>query len=251
MLMEMGILLFVFSMIVFAIIRQTKKMISTKKRQVLAQHYKRIAETEMVLKCATSLAFNSRLIILLHERIISSLKAILAVEPKQEKIKLHISQHYNLISTAKVTSATGPFVEPADERIAIDLARSISSLKIILRSELNNNNISLEDCNAEEAKLEKIRLKLRISNCLIKATVFFERESYHISIKMLNDNIALMEAVDIKDEFLIEKHEQMIILLNKSTYQLAELEAKNKRLEQLEQPEATSTLDTLFDQKQR
>ncbi|WP_392340374.1 hypothetical protein [Moritella marina] len=68
---------------------------------------------------------------------------------------------------------------------------------------------------------------------------------------MLNDNIALMEAVDIKDEFLIEKHEQMIILLNKSTYQLAELEAKNKRLEQLEQPEATSTLDTLFDQKQR
>ncbi|WP_198435841.1 hypothetical protein [Moritella sp. F3] len=251
MLMEMGILLFFVSMIIFAIIRQTKKVISTKKRQSLVKHYKRITETDTVLKHATSLAFSTRLVILLHERIISSLKAILVVDPKQEKIKLHINQHYNLISATKISPATGLFVEPVDERIAIDLARSISRLKTILHSELNEKNISLEDCNAEEAKLEKIRLKLRISNCLIKATVFFERENYNISIKMLNDNIALIEAVDIKDEFLIEKHDQMIILLNKSTYQLAELEAKNEQLKQLEKPENASTLDTLFDQKQR
>ena len=246
--MEMGILLFVFSMIIFAIIRQAKKMISTKKRQILSLHHKRITDTEVVLKHATSLAFSTRVTILLHERIILSLKAILAVEPKQENIKHYLKQHYSHISTAKISQPAGIFIEPKDERIAIDLARSISRLKSILHDEVNRQHISIEDSHAEQQKLEQIRLKLRISNCLVKATVFFEQGSYNTSIKMLNDNITLVETIDIKDEFLIEKQERMRSLLNKATYQLAEIEAKNK---QLEQPEEASTLDTLFDEKQR
>ncbi|MDX2319483.1 MAG: hypothetical protein QNK26_02680 [Moritella sp.] len=247
MFMEIGILLFLFLMIAFAILAQARKMITTKNRQLLAQQRQYIEETEMVLKYATSLAFSSKLIILLHQRIIASLKHMLAIKPSNEKLKHHINQQHTHISNAKISPPTGLFIEPMDERIAIDLARSISRLKVILRHELHAENISLEDCSAEESKLEKIRLKLRISNCLIKANEFFELENYSTTIKMLNDNIALIEAGDMKDEFLIEKRKDMIMLLNKSTYQLAEIEAENKVIEQ---PEDTSTLATLFDQKQ-
>jgi len=245
--MEMGILLLVFTMIAFAIVVQAKKMISTKKRQILASQRRCIEETEMVLKFSTSLVFSTKLTILLHQRIISALKKISAVEPLHDKVKHHITQQNMHIATAKITPSTTAFIEPVDERIAIDLARSISRLKIILRHELLKKNISLEDCIAEESKLEKIRLKLRLSNCLMKATSFFEQEKYSITAKMVSENIALIEAATFKDDFLIDKRDKMMILLNKSTFLLAEIEARDV---QEEIPEDTSTLETLFDQQQ-
>ncbi|WP_075476587.1 hypothetical protein [Moritella viscosa] len=247
MFMEMGILLFVFSMIAVAIFVQARKVILTKKRQVLAAQRRSIEETEMVLKYATSLAFSTKLTILLHQRIIAALKNILTVEPLSDKIKHHITQQKMHIATAKIVSPSGLFIEPVDEQTTIDLARNIARLKAILRHELHKRNISLEDCVTEESKLEKIRLKLRLSNCLIKATTFFEHEKYSTAVKMLNENITLIEAIDLKDDFLIDKRDNMIKLLNKSTYQLAEIESQSKLDEQ---PEKTSTLDTLFDQQQ-
>ncbi|MBL1416697.1 MAG: hypothetical protein COB27_007465 [Moritella sp.] len=249
MFMEMGILLFVFSMIVYAIIRQTKKMISTKNRQILSKHYKRITETETVLKYAALLSFNTRLIVLLHERIVSSLKAILAVEPKHENVKLSINQHNSHISTAKITSLSGTFVEPTDERIAIDLARSISRLKSILRDEVTQKNITLQDCLAEEKKLEQIRLKLRLSNCLIKATQFFKQGKYSITEKLLTDNLALLESIEIKDEYLTDQFNQMTTLLNKANFELSLIEIKIQS--DKEATENLTSLDTLFDQKQK
>jgi len=247
--MEMGILLFVFSMIVYAIIRQAKKMISTKNRQILSKHYKRITDTEAVLKYATLLSFNTRLIILLHERVVSSLKAILAVEPKHENIKLSINQHNSHISTAKIAPPTGIFVEPTDERIAIDLARSISCLRGILRDEVTQQNITLQDCLAEEKKLEQIRLKLRLSNCLIKAQQFFQQEKYSITEKMLTDNLALLESIEIKDEYLIDKFNQMTTLLNKANFETSLIEMKKEAIDKT--TENLTSLDTLFDQKQK
>jgi len=245
--MEMGILLFVFSMIAVAIFVQARKMILTKRRQVLTAQRRCIEETEMVLNYATSLAFSSKLTVLLHQRIISALRNILTVEPLHEKIKHHITQQKMHIATAKIAAPSNVFVEPVDERTAIDLARSISRLKVILRHELDKRNISLEDCIAEESKLEKIRLKLRLSNCLIKATLFFEHEKYDTTAKMLSDNLALIEAIDIKDEFLIDKQNKMILLFNKSNFELAEIEAQSKLADT---PEDTSSLETLFDQQQ-
>jgi len=245
----MGILLFVFSVIVFAIIRQTKKMISTKKRQILSKHFKRITDTETVLKYATLLSFNTRLIILLHERAVSSLKAILAVEPKHEQIKLRINQHNSHISTAKIAPPTGIFVEPTDERIAIDLARSISCLRAILRDEVTQKNITLQDCLAEEKKLEQIRLKLRLSNCLIKAEHFFQQGKYSITEKMLVDNLALLELIEVKDEYLTDKLNKMTTLLNKADFEISKLELQ---IESDKEPtENQTSLDTLFDQKQK
>lgn len=245
--MEIGILLFVFSMIAYAIFVQARKMISTKKRQILAKQRRYIEDTEVVLRSATSLGFSTKLTILLHQRIITALNVILVVESKKDKIKHYITQQNMHIATAKVASPTGVFIEPVDERIAIDLARSISRLKVILRHELEKKNISLQDCMLEESKLEKIRLKLRLSNSLIKANSFFERGSFEVTINMLNENIAIIEALESRDEFLIEKHDKMVILLNKSTYQLAERELIN---ETEIKPGSASTLDTLFDEKQ-
>jgi len=253
--MEIGILLFVFSMIVFAIVRQAKKMISTKKREILAKNHKRIRETETVLRYSTSLSFSTRLIVLLHERILLSLNNILAVDSKNEQIRQHINQHRSHISTAKITPPTGIFVEPADERIAIDLARSISRLKGILRDELANKKIALQDCLAEEKKLEQIRLKLRISNCLIKAQQFFQQGKHSISEKMLSDNLALLESSGIKDEYLIDKFNNMTILLNKSRFELSLIENQKQAEQEIEETaeeaiENLTSLETLFDQKQ-
>lgn len=245
--MEMGILLFVFSMIAFAIFVQARKMISTKKRQILAKHRRRIEDTEIALKYATSLSFSTRLTILLHERIISSLRATLKVEPNNEKVKQYINQHLGHMSTAKITTPTGIFVEPVDERIAIDLARSISRLKGILRDELIKKNIPLQDCLAEEKKLEQIRLKLRISNCLMKAEHFFQRGIYGPTEKMLNDNLALLESIELKDEYLIDKFNKMTLLLNKASFEISLIEAQK---EPEETTEHLTSLDTLFDQKQ-
>ncbi|PKH07236.1 hypothetical protein [Moritella sp. Urea-trap-13] len=250
MFMEIGILLFLFSLIIFAIIKQTKKMISTKKRQILSKHYKRITDTDAVLKYATSLSFNARLIILLHERVVSSLHAILAVDPKHENVKINISQHRSHISTAKITQSTGVFVEPSDERIAIDLARSISRLKNILRDELTQKNITLEDCLAEEKKLEQLRFKLRLSNCLIKAELFFQQEKYSITEKMLTDNLALLESIEVKDEYLIEKFNKMTILLNKANFEVSLIELQ-KESEEKEIPNDQTSLEALFEQKQK
>lgn len=249
MFMEIGILLFVFSMIVFAIIRQAKKIISTKKRQILSKHYKRITDTETVLRCATSLSFNTRLIILLHERVVSSLHAILAVDPKHENVKNNINQHRCRISTVKITPPTGIFVEPTDERIAIDLARSISRLKAILRDELTKKNISIEDCLAEEKKLELLRLKLRLSNCLIKAELFFKQAKYSITEKMLIDNLALLESIEVKDEYLIEKFNKMTMLLNKANFEVSLLELQKESEET--KPDDPTSLDILFEQQQK
>lgn len=204
-------------------------MLATKKRQILSKHHKRISDTEMVLKYTTSLAFSTRLIILLHERIILSLNAILAVEPQNEQIRQHINKHRRDISTVKITPPTGIYIEPADERIAIDLARSISRLKGILRDELANNKIALQDCLVEEKKLELIRLKLRITNCQIKAVHFFQQRKYSITEKMLSDNLTLLESIAVKDEYLIDKLNHMTILLNKARYELSLIE-KQKRL---------------------
>lgn len=250
MLMEMGILLFVFSMIVFAIIRQTKKMISTKKRQILAKHYKRISETDAVLKCATSLSLNTRLIILLHERVISSLHAILVIAPKHEHVKINIHKHRSHIATAKITPPTSVFVEPTDERIAIDLARSISNLKNILRDELTQNNITLEHSLAEEKKLEQLRLKLRLSNCLIKAELFFQQEKYSITEKMLTDNLLLLESIEIKDEYLIDKFNKMTILLNKANFEVSLIQLQNES-EEKETPNDPTSLEILFEKNQK
>jgi hypothetical protein len=249
MFIEMGILLFVFSMIVYAIIRQTKKMISTKKRKILSTYYRRITDTEAVLKYTTQLSFNTRLIILLHERVISSLHAVLAVDPKHEHVKNNIHHHRSRISTAKITPLTGIFVEPADERIAIDLARSISRLKAILRDELTNKNITLEDCLAEEKKLEQIRLKLRLSNCLVKAEQFFKQAKYSITEKMLIDNLALLESIEVKDEYLIDKFNKMTILLNKANFEVSLLELQQESEET--KPDNLTALETLFEQQQK
>ncbi len=245
--MEMGILLFVFSMIAVAIFVQARKMILTKRRHILATQRRCIEETEMVLKYATSLAFSTKLTILLHQRMISALKHILTIEPLHDKIKQHITQQKMHIATAKIASPSSVFIEPADERIAIDLARSISRIKVILRNELDKRNISLEDCSAEESKLETIRLKLRLSNCLVKATLFFEHEKYDTTAKMLSDNLVLIDAIDIKDDFLIDKQNKMILLLNKSNFELAEIEVQSKLAEPSED---TSSLETLFDRQQ-
>ena len=244
----MGILLFVFSMIAFAIFGQARKMISTKKRQILATQRRHIEDTEMVLKYAISLALSPRLTILLHQRIITALKKILAVEPFNEKLKHHIEQQNVYIANAKLTSPTSAFIEPVDERIAIDLARSISRLKVILRHELYKMNISPDDCRAEEAKLEQIRLKLRLSNCLNKAAIFFKQEKYNTTAKMLTDSLALLASIEIKDEYLTDKFNQMTALLNKANFEISLIETQKEPDEKT--TENLTSLDTLFDQKQ-
>ena len=115
--------------------------------------------------------------------------------------------------------------------------------------EVTQENITLQDCLAEEKKLEQIRLKLRLSNCLIKATQIFQQGQFSITEKLLNDNLTFLESIEIKDEYLVDKFNQMTTLLNKANFELSLIEIKIQS--DKEATENLTSLDTLFDQKQK
>lgn len=245
--MKIGILVIVFFAVAFAIFRQVRLVISNKRRQVIAINRKLIEETENVLKYSSSLSFSRKVETLLLERIITSLTAILKVAPSHPKLKQYISEQHSKILMVKVSTQSNVFIEPSSEREVIDLARHISRLRKILRQEHAQKNISTEDCAAEEQKLERIRLKLRLCNTLSRAKTFFEKEKFHTAQKMLKKLIDSIVPVKNKDEYIIEGLEKGHVLLRKVNAKLEEIATKSA---DKEIPEDATSLETLFDKKQ-
>ncbi|MFT5808377.1 MAG: hypothetical protein ACI9LG_002683 [Moritella dasanensis] len=245
--MKIGILIIVFLIVIFAIIRQVRQVMATKRRQVIAIQRKIIEETEDVLKYSTSLSFSKQIEILLLERIITSLKAILKVDPSHHKLKQYISDQHSKKISVKVSTYHNVFIEPNNEREAIDLVRHISALRKMLRQEHAQANISTMDCIAEEQKLERIRVKVRLCNALGRASTFFDEGKFHTAQKALKKVLESIEPLENKDEYIIEGLEQGHTLLRKVNDKLAELATKS---EDKNIPEDATSLDILFDIKQ-
>lgn len=244
---KIAILFFVFSTVVYAIVMQARRVISTKRRRIIAKNRKIIEDTTDVLKHSSSLACSKMVEILLHERVITAVNAILKVEPGYEKLKQYAANQHLKIATVKSTSTSNTFLEPSSEREAINLARQISKLKKILREEHAKSNIATADCVAVEQKLERIRLKLRLANTLNRARGFFEQEKFHTVQKILTKIIESIAPLEDKDVYIVENLEKANILILKSTEKLDEIA---EAVANKDKPEKLTSLDTLFDEKQ-
>lgn len=245
---KISILVFVFSTVVYAIVMQARRVISTKRRRIIAKNRKTIEDTADVLKHSSSLACSKMVEILLIERILTSVNAILKVEPGYEKLKQYAANQHLKIAAIKSATTNNTYIEPSSEREAINLARQISKLKKILREEHAKTHISTADCVAEEQKLERIRLKLRLGNTLNRARGFFEQEKFHTVQKMLQKLIETIEPLENKDVYIVENLEQANILFLKST---AKLDDIAQAIADRDKPEKMTSLDILFDEKQQ
>ncbi|GAA3720679.1 DNA repair ATPase [Oceanisphaera sediminis] len=247
-LIAIGALLFL--VIVYNILQQYRQKQEAEKRTLLLKHKNIINETDELLLHAGQLPYSKALVMMLYNRILSSLHIMRQQDPASTQVKSRttnieqqlqqVKEHYQMEQAS--------LQPPESDRQAIHMLKIVKRLRALLRIEHNNGKLGNQTFVIEDRRLELIQLKINLANLTKRAHLALNNKNNPMARQMLTKGLSVLEQVPDKDEQLKNIEENLQLRLNELNNSQIKVEQEQKaRVEEQEKSE----LDQLFEPKRK
>lgn len=247
-LIAIGALLFL--VIVYNILQQYRQKQQAERRTLLLRHKNIINETDELLLHAGQLPFSKALVMVLYNRILSSLQIMQQQDSASTQIKSRkanieqqlqqVKEHYQMDQAS--------LKPPESDQQAIHMLKIVKRLRALLRIEHNNGKLGNQTFVVEDRRLELVQLKINLANLVKRARIAVDNKNNQMARQMLTKGLNVLEQVPDKDEQLKNIEENLQLRLNELNNTLVKVEQEQKAREEEQEK---SELDQLFEPKRK
>lgn len=248
-----SIAVLLFLVIGYNISLQYKRKAATEKRQKIVKLRKIIEEAEELLVNSASLPYSKILTMVIQKRMYDALLGILQLDPSLQQVRQRLGNVKSQIEQIKANPSKTEhmsFRSPTNDREAIVLLQQIKKIRSVLRSQHAKSKLNTQTFILEDRKLELMQLNVNIDNLLKRAFEARAARQFGSAKQMLRKGIDTLNTITDKNEYLNQKYQSMLGLLEEINAQLSEASDDDLK-ERQEKEDSKNELDLLFQPKQK
>lgn len=229
--------------------QQHRQKQEAERRTELAKQRTIVDETESVIAASVNMPISSRVIGILHNRVLNSLKTMNDLASTAE-LKQRISSTEQAASVALSDNSSAPsdFSLPDNDKVIIQHIQAVKKLRVILRAEHSKGQIDSKVFLEEDKQLERLQVKVNVetlvkrgraalqTNMLGSARQYFEKAKLALENQTPQDEYSASRLATIK-EWLLEIQ--------------SNLKSVNEKDRAKKQEEERDELDELFAPKKK
>ena len=241
------IILLVFVIIAYMLYSDYQVQQEMDKKLLISRQKNIIDETDDILMNVTQIPFSNRMIVILQNRILSSLQIIASVQNS-----IQVQQRINDMSCQIEITKTSPsrdtqFAPPANADQSLKMIRTMRRLRQILRKEFNRGRISKNDFVDEDKVLELNIYKIQFSNLLNNIDEALTNNQNGTARDLIKGGLGSLNRLQFRDAWLesVKNHlEENLARLNSEAEKRIEQEMANEKAKE-------SDIDILFMPKKK
>lgn len=144
-------------------VQQHRQKQEAERRAEIAKQRTIVDETENVIAASVNMPVSSRIIGILHNRVLNSLKAMNELASTSE-LKQRISSTEQATAAALSDNSTtaSEFSLPDNDKVIIQYIQAVKKLRVILRAEHSKGQIDSKVFLEEDRQLERLQLKVNV-----------------------------------------------------------------------------------------
>lgn len=247
-LIAIGALLFL--VIVYNILQQYRQKQEAEKRTLLLKHRNIINEADELLLNSGQLPFSKALVMMLYNRILSSLQIMQRQDPANAQVKtrkINIEQQLQQVKENYQMEQTG-LKPPESDQHAIHMLKIVKRLRALLRIEHNNGKLGNQIFVIEDRRLELVQLKINLANLAKRARLALDNKNNQMARQLLAKGLSVLEQLPDKDDQLKSIEENLQLRLSELNNNQVKVEQEQKAREEEQEK---SELDQLFEPKRK
>ncbi|WP_406037744.1 hypothetical protein [Succinimonas sp.] len=241
------IILLVFVIIAYMLYSDYQVQQEMDKKLLISRQKNIIDETDDILMNVTQIPFSNRMIVILQNRILSSLQIIATVQNS-----IQVQQRINDMSSQIEITKTSPsrdtqFAPPANADQSLKMIRTMRRLRQILRKEFNRGRISKNDFVDEDKVLEINIYKIQFSNLMNNIEEALTNNQNGTARDLIKGGLGSLNKLQFRDSWLegVKNHlEEILARINSEAEKRLEQEMANEKAKE-------SDIDILFMPKKK
>ncbi len=216
--------------IFFNAMQQHKAKVEAETRAEVAKHKAIIDETENVLMACSQFPISSKVILILHQRVLNALQSIASLSPSTTDIKQRIKDQERVIGETDTTADTpnSDFTLPETDKLIIQYIQAVKKLRILLRSEYSKGKVDSKTYSEQDKLLERLQLKVNVETLARRAAAALNTKMLGSARQYLEKGIKAMENQNGLDEFLAKRLSQFKTQLTEIQDELKSANAKDR-----------------------
>ncbi len=246
-----GIVILIVLLITVSVMQQKNRKIESEKRQEVARLTLTIDDTEDTLAKITNIPVTKGLMIILHNRILETTKAIQQINDSRE-ITAQIDDRKNLIesiSQSFKSQGLDSFHLPIDDREVLQMVQLLKKLKAIINNEHKRGRINPEVFANEIKRADLMQIRININSIIKRAKLSLEAKQTGSARTYLEKAIKTLKAINSEGDAFVNERlteaNQLLAILNKDRQAIAD----RKKAE--EDEKSSTDLDMLFQPKKK
>jgi len=240
------------SFIVYNLYSNYKNEKERERKRKIARYKEVITDTDELLLNANHLPYTKTLVLVLQNRILTALNGILECNPSLNSIRTRtadINKQIEYVQKNYTTGEDNPFVNPSNDRQALQMLKSIKKLRRVLRIEHNRGKVAPDAYLAEDRRLETLQVKINITSLLNHLHNAHVARQWGTCKQLISMGQQVLKAVSQPDAWLQGKQEEIQSINESVNHEIAELNKQD--MEQSSKKEEQNELDQLFQPKKK
>jgi len=246
-----GIGILVLLLIVVSVMQQKNRKVESEKRVEIARLTLTIDDTEDTLGKITNIPVTKGLMMILHNRILETTKAIQALN-NDHAISAQVSDRQNLvesISSGFKSQGLDTFRLPSDDREVLQMVQLIKKLKAIINNEHKRGRINPEVFANEIKRADLMQIRININSIIKRAKMALDAKQIGSARTYLEKAVKTLKAINSEgDTFVNERLSEATALLHSLNQDRQDIADKRKAVED---EKSSTDLDMLFQPKKK
>ena len=230
-------------------IQQHRQKLEAERRAELAKQRTIVDETEMVLSASANMPISSRIVGILHNRVLNALKVMNELSSSAE-LKQRISSTEEATRTALSENSPSlhEFSLPDNDKIIIQYIQAVKKLRVILRAEHSKGQIDSKVFLDEDKSLERLQLKVNVETLVKRGRAALQTNMLGSARQYFEKAKAALENQNPPDDYSNSR----LATLNEWLYEIqSNLKSVNEKDRAKRQAEERDELDELFAPKKK
>lgn len=246
-----GIGFFVLLLIIMTVMQQQRSRVESEKRTEISRLTVTIDDTEDLLSRMNNIPATKALMIILHNRILETQKAIFALN-NDRSISSQINDRQQLIESIGNTfqsKGLDTFRLPNDDREVLQMVQLIKKLKGIINNEHKRGRINPEIFGNEIKRADLMQIRININSIISRAKTAVEAKQVGSARTYLDKAIKTLKAINSDgDAFVNNKLEEAQSMLAKLDQVKID---RDERTRQEKEEKSSTDLDIIFQPKKK
>ena len=230
-------------------IQQHRQKQEAERRTELAKQRTLVDETENVIAASVNMPVSSRIMGILHNRILNALKAMNELSSTAElKQRISSSEQATAAALSDNSGATTEFSLPDNDKMIIQYIQAVKKLRIILRSEHSKGQIDSKVFMDEDKQLERLQVKVNVETLIKRGRAALQTNMLGSARQYFEKAKNALENQNPQDEYSMSK----LATLNEWLHEIQNnLKSVNEKDRAKKQEEERDELDELFAPKKK
>ena len=218
-------------------------------RTELAKQRVIVDETEKVITSSINMPVSSRIMGILHNRMLNALKAMNELASTTDLKQRIVSSEQAMTAALSDNSGTlNEFTLPDNDKMIIQYIQSVKKLRIMLRSEHSKGQIDSKVFSDEDKQLERLQVKVNVETLIKRGRAALQTNMLGSARQYFEKAKAALENQNPQDDYSTSKLATLNEWLNEIQNNLKSVNEKDRVRKQEEERDE---LDELFAPKKK